>query len=101
MVNATAGADASEIEAVEVRTMELNEQISAVSPEYEAYRALLDVLIEAYKEVEASFDNLVESVDIWVDTHAGLVKAFEEKRVPNVALLVTRAEELRAAFEKL
>ena len=101
MVDATVGADAGEIEAAELRIMELNEQISAVSPEYEAYRAQLDVLIETNREVEAFFDNLVESVDIWVDTHADLVKAFEEKRVPNVALLVTRAEELRAAFEKL
>ena len=101
LVNATVGTDGDEIEAAELRIMELNEQISAVSPEYEAHWAQLDVLMETNREVEAFFDKLVESVGIWVDTHADLVRAFEEKRVPNVALLVTRAEELRAAFEKL
>jgi hypothetical protein len=47
------------------------------------------------------FGSVIEAVDAWAAAHADLVKSFEQRRPPNLALLVARAEELKDIINNL
>ena len=47
------------------------------------------------------FASAIKATDAWAAAHADLVKCFEERRTPNLALLAARAEELKGIVENL
>jgi hypothetical protein len=53
------------------------------------------------KQGKQFFDDAMAGVQAWADAHTGIVKAFEEKRLPNFTLLAARAQELQQIVSEL
>lgn len=50
---------------------------------------------------QAVFAAADAALDAWASAHKGLVKSLEQNRAPNLALLVARAEELKAIVDRI
>jgi hypothetical protein len=75
---------------------------------YVSAAADLDRMRSKRAEIENSiaqgrefFADASAAVDAWANAHAEIVKAFKEKRMPDFALLITRAEEVNEIVNQI
>ena len=89
--DAAAGAELTRLEGL----------LATVRGEADRARADNASLQETKRTGREFFESAAQGVEAWARSHGEIAKAFEEKRTPNLALLIARAEEIRAVVEEI
>lgn len=77
----------------------INSLLADVQRDLTGRRAEIASIENSIRSGRQFYAAAAKAIGTWAAAHADLVKAFEQKRPPNLALLATRAEELNALLQ--
>ncbi|MHC4556178.1 MAG: hypothetical protein ACYTFW_04510 [Planctomycetota bacterium] len=79
----------------------VSEMIERLQSDYATFKAEVAAIESRMQNTLSLFAQSQNTLNKWLESHAGLVKALDGNRQPNFTILLTRAEEIKIAIEAI